>query len=76
MVLGYFGNTPRPADSEIVALAEKQLKKPVFKGKSPLDVLNDGIPEAKKMLKNNKVEETQENVFIAATCKAIDENFA
>ncbi len=69
MVLGYFGKTPRPADPEIVALAEKQLKKPPFKGNSPLDILSDGVPEAKKMLKDNSLKETEENIFIAATCK-------
>ncbi len=68
MVLGYFGSTPRPADAEIVALAEKQLKKPPFSGK-PLDILSDGVPAAKKMLQENNIKETQENIFIAATCK-------
>ncbi len=69
MVLGYFGNTPRPADPKIVALAEKQLGKPSFTGKSPLDILSDGVPGAKKMLKDSGVKETPENIFIAATCK-------
>ncbi len=69
MVLGYFGNTPRPADPEIVALAEKQLKKPPFKGSTPLEILSDGVPEAKKMLQESNVEATEENIFIAATCK-------
>ncbi len=69
MVLGYFGKTPRPADSEIVALAEKQLGKKPFAGNNPLDILEDGVPLAKSILKENGLKVNDENIFIVATCK-------
>ncbi len=68
MVLGYFGRTPRAPDSEIVKLASEQLGKPVFDG-DPLDVLEPGIPQAKKVLEENNLPLTDENIFTAATCK-------
>ncbi|WP_096348855.1 biotin/lipoyl-containing protein [Marispirochaeta aestuarii] len=72
MVLGYFGKTPVPADPEIVKLASEQL------GLEPTEKkvleINDadpkkGIPAARKMLQEAGIEETEENLFIAATCK-------
>jgi len=68
MVLGYFGKTPRPADKEIMDLASKQLNKKPFYG-NPIDILEDGVPLAKKSLNENGLEISQENIFIAATCK-------
>ncbi len=68
MVLGYFGKTPRQPDSEIVKLASEQLGKPVFEG-DPLNVLEPGIPSATKVLEENNLPVTDENIFIAATCK-------
>ncbi len=72
MVLGYFGKTPCKADPKIVKMAEEQLG---LKPTSELVVdLNDkdpakGIEAARKMLKEANLEETEENIFIAATCK-------
>jgi len=72
MVLGYFGKTPIPADPEIVKLAAEQL------GLEPTDKkvleINDadpkkGVAAARKMLQEAGIEETEENFFIAATCK-------
>lgn len=72
MVLGYFGKTPVPADPEIVKLAAEQL------GLEPTEKkvleINDsdpkkGIGPAKDLLDAAGLEHTDENVFIAATCK-------
>ena len=63
MVLGYFGRTPIEPDPEIVKLAEEQIGKPVFKG-DPMDVLEPGIPQAKKILEKEGLPVTDENIFI------------
>lgn len=73
MVLGYFGKTPCEPDPEIVKMASEQL------GLQPTTEkvvdLNDkdktkGIEAAKKALKEAELPETEENIFIAAACKA------
>ena len=72
MVLGYFGKTPVEPDAEIVKLAsEKMGLEPTTA--NPVD-LNDadpnkGVDAAKKMLQENGLEESDENIFIAAACK-------
>ena len=72
MVLGYFGKTPVPADPEIVKLAaEKMGLEPTTS--DPLE-RNDadpskGLDAAKKTLQAAELPLTDENVFIAATCK-------
>ena len=72
MVLGYFGKTPVAPDPEIIKLASDQLGlEPTTK--SVLEI-NDADPKkgldiARKLLKSNGIEQTDENVFIAATCK-------
>ncbi len=68
MVLGYFGKTPVPPDPEIVKLASEQLGKPVFTD-DPLDILEPGIPKATKILEENKLPVTEENIFIIASCE-------
>ncbi len=72
MVLGYFGKTPCEPDSEVVKLASEQLKlQPTtecvvdINDKDP----NKGIEAARKMLKDAGLEESDENIFIAAACK-------
>ncbi len=73
MVLGYFGKTPVAPDPEIVKLCSKQLglepttEKPVdINDKDP----NKGLDAAKKMLTDAGISDlSDENVFIAATCK-------
>ncbi len=72
MVLGYFGKTPIPADSEVVKIAGQQLNlSPTTE--SPL-AINDrnphkGLAAASKMLEEAGIEKTDENLFIAATCQ-------
>lgn len=72
MVLGYFGKTPVPPDPEIVRIASEQLGLPPTT-QSPLEI-NDanpekGIPAARRMLEAAGLPETEENLFIAATCR-------
>ena len=72
MVLGYFGKTPVAPDPEVVKLAAAQLKLEPTTEKV-VDI-NDkdpkkGIAAAKKMLEEANLPETDENIFIASTCK-------
>ncbi len=72
MVLGYFGKTPIAPDPEVVSLSSKQLGLEPTQ-ESPLDI-NDkdpgkGVAYAKKILEENNIDITDENIFIAATCK-------
>ncbi len=73
MVLGYFGKTPVPPDAEIVKLASEQLElEPTTR--CPLEMNDEdptkGIEAAKKVLKEEELPITDENIFIAATCQA------
>lgn len=63
MVLGYFGKTPVAPDPELVKICSEQLKKPVFTG-DPIAALEPGIPKAKKILEENSLPVTDENLFI------------
>lgn len=72
MVLGYFGRTPCDPDPDVVKLAAQQLGREPTK-KTPLEI-NDadpskGLAVARKMLQAASLPETDENLFIAATCK-------
>ena len=71
MVLGYFGKTPVSPDSEVVKIASEQLK--LEKNSTPAIQLNDADPKksienAKEKLRSENIEETEENIFIVATC--------
>ncbi len=80
MVLGYFGKTPVPPDPEIVKkasefMASSELTKPYSTPttKTVLE-LNDADPKkggavAKKALEDAGLPVTDENIFIAASCK-------
>ena len=80
MVLGYFGKTPVPPDPEIVKkasefMASSDLNKAYSQPttKTVLE-MNDADPKkggavAKKMLEDAGLPVTDENVFIAASCK-------
>ena len=72
MVLGYFGKTPVAPDPEIVKKAEEALGLPST-SESPLEINerdpNKGVKAARKMLEEAGVPITEENIFIAATCK-------
>jgi len=72
MVLGYFGKTPVAPDPDIVKQAADQLGLDPT-ARSPRE-LNDedpskGIAAARKRLQENALEETDENIFIVATCQ-------
>ena len=72
MVLGYFGKTPVPPDAKIVQLAQEQLK--LEPTERPAVEINDddptkGLAAAEAILKKEGLENTEENVFIVATCK-------
>jgi len=71
MVLGYFGKTPVEPDREIVELASQKLKlDPTTE--NPLDIAdrdeNKSIEHWKKVLEDEGLETTEENIFIAAAC--------
>ena len=68
MVLGYFGKTPVRPDQDIIDIASKQLNKKEFSG-DPLSILEPGIPQATKMLQENNLPITEENIFIVASCE-------
>ncbi|TCL61461.1 pyruvate carboxylase subunit B [Hydrogenispora ethanolica] len=71
MVLGYFGKTPVAPDPEVIAIAQEQLKlEPTTE--SPL-VINDrnpkkGVAASKKVLEDEGLPVTDENIFIIASC--------
>ncbi len=71
MVLGYFGKTPVEPDAEVVKFASEKLKLEPTK-ENPLDIADRD--EKKTMaywegrLKEEGIETTEENVFIAAAC--------
>ncbi len=72
MVLGYFGRTPVPPDPEIVRIASEQLGLPPTT-RTVLEI-NDadpakGVEAAKRMLVEAGLPVTDENIFIAGTCK-------
>jgi len=72
MVLGYFGKTPVTPDKEIIKLASEQLGlKPTTK--HAVDIADKdeskSLAHVKEILKQNKINVTEENVFIAAACK-------
>ncbi|HSR74797.1 MAG TPA: biotin/lipoyl-containing protein [Sulfurovum sp.] len=71
MVLGYFGKTPVEADSEIIKLASEKLKlEPTTE--NPLDIADrdetKSIAHWKKVLEDEGLEATEENIFIAGAC--------
>lgn len=71
MVLGYFGRTPVVPDPEIVELASKELQlEPTTK--NPLDIADanekKSIAYWRKVLEDEGLEASEENIFIAASC--------
>lgn len=73
MVLGYFGKTPVPPDPEIVKIASEQLHmEPTTEDPRAINDRNPkkGVEAAKKMLTEGGITDlSEENIFIAATCK-------
>ncbi len=71
MVLGYFGKTPVKADDEIIKFASEKLDlEPTTE--NPLDIAdrdeNKSISHWIKVLEEEGLETTDENVFIAGAC--------
>jgi pyruvate carboxylase subunit B len=62
-VLGYFGKTPIPPDSEVVRIASEQLHLPVFDG-DPLAAAPKNIEGARAALEERGLPVTDENVFL------------
>lgn len=71
MVLGYFGKTPVPADSEIIKLASEKLKLEQTT-RNPLDIADEDpkkrVDVWKQRLEIEGIDATEENIFIAAAC--------
>lgn len=72
MVLGYFGRTPALPNNEIVELASKQLGLEPTK-ESAIDIADKdetkSLAYTKAILEKEGIEQTEENIFIAAACK-------
>ncbi len=72
MVLGYFGKTPVEPDAELVKLASEQLNLEPTKRDPRLindDDPSKGLDVARRLVAKEGLPTTDENVFIAATCK-------
>jgi len=71
MVLGYFGKTPTEPDAEVVKIAAEQLKLEPTK-ENPLDIADrdetKSITHWTKVLEEEGLETTEENIFIACAC--------
>ncbi len=64
-VLGYFGRPPLPPDPKVVRIASEQLELPPFEG-DPLEAAPDSLGPAHEALRQRKLAETDENVFLVA----------
>jgi pyruvate carboxylase subunit B len=62
-VLGYFGRTPLPPDSEVVKIASQQLDMPVFEG-DPLEAAPKNIEPARKALEERGLPVSEKNIFL------------
>ena len=72
MVLGYFGHTPTPADDKIIQLAAEQLKlEPTTQ--NAIDIADadetKSLQYTQSILEKEGIEVSDENIFIAASCK-------
>lgn len=72
MVLGYYGKTPVEPDPEIVKISAEKLGLAPARD-IPIEIdnanPNKGTAPARKALNEAGLPETEENIFIAATCK-------
>ena len=72
MVLGYFGKTPVAPDPEIVKLSSEQLELEPTE-RNPREINDEdphkGMAAAEKVLRAAGLPVTDENIFIASTCK-------
>ena len=72
MVLGYFGKTPVKPDEDVIKLAAEQLSlEPTNKKAIDIADLDESksISYAKGILREQGIEPSEENVFIALACK-------
>ena len=72
MVLGYFGKTPAKPDAKVVELASEQLKlEPTTKNALDLADADESksLDNVKQLLDKEGLKITDENLFIAASCK-------
>ena len=72
MVLGYFGKTPVKPDEDVIKLAAEQLGlEPTNKKAIDIADLDESksISYAKGILREQGIEPSEENVFIALACK-------
>jgi pyruvate carboxylase subunit B len=76
-VLGYFGKTPLPPDSEVIKLASEQLELPLWEG-DPLDAAPKNIELARKALEERSLPVSETNIFLVLVAmepgKTIDLN--
>ena len=71
MLLGYFGKTPAEPDQEIKRIASSQLNlEPTSEDVHDINDRNSklGVDYNKKLLEEEGLETTEENIFISATC--------
>ncbi len=71
MVLGYFGKTPVEPDANIVKLASEKLKlEPTNKSARELadEDSSKSLSNIEKLLDENGIEKSEENIFIVASC--------
>ncbi len=72
MILGYFGKTPVEPNAKLIQLASEQLKlKPTTK--TAMQLANEDPNKSRehfiKILEDESIETTEENIFIAGACK-------
>ncbi|ASM38359.1 MAG: biotin/lipoyl-containing protein [Campylobacter sputorum] len=72
MVLGYFGKTPVKPDDDIIKLASEQLGLD-FTTQNAIDIADadetKSLKYTQKILEENNIEVSEENLFIVAACK-------
>ncbi|ASM39983.1 biotin attachment protein [Campylobacter sp. RM12327] len=72
MVLGYFGKTPVKPDENVIKLASQQLGLD-FTTQNAIDIADadetKSLKYTQKILEENNIEVTEENLFIVAACK-------
>jgi len=62
-VLGYFGKSPLPSDSDVVKKAMEQLELPIFEG-DPLEAAPKNIVPARKALEERNLPISDKNIFL------------
>ncbi|MFC1771556.1 biotin attachment protein [Candidatus Margulisiibacteriota bacterium] len=71
LILGYFGELPSKPDQKVIELVADYYGMKSYQG-NPLDMAEKdpmkGIKAAKQMLNVEQLEETEENIFIVASC--------